>query len=171
MNEFNHLKNVCEFLDNASSFEHTMYEANHELDERLRDDTMFQYNEAESREMFADHLYDIMTSMTGVDDELANRIVDVIAPAFYCVNDAHYRESTMLQNMLRAADAAAKKQCEQMAAGDYNFKKFKIIIDDYSAEFLLGGPQLAALDKFADHIAFENGYQITRTEDDVVVEE
>ena len=65
MNEFNHLKNICEFLDDARNFEHTMYEANHMLDERLHNDVMFQYNEAESREMFDDHLFDLLLAIVG----------------------------------------------------------------------------------------------------------
>jgi len=171
MKEFNHLKNLCEFLDNAGNFEHTMYEANHELDERNRTDPMFQYNEADSREMFADHIFDLLTSQTDINNELAERITDVLAPAFYRVNDDHYKESIALQNMLRAADSAAEQQCERLHAGDYSFEKFTITIGQMSTAFILGGPQLCALYKFAQHIADENGYEIKEIDGVTTVEE
>lgn len=158
MNEFNHLKNLCEFLDDIDNFNACFV------------DDGAQYDEAAARELFSEHIYNLLLQ-ADVEEQMASSMSDALTATFYRVPHEYYKESTMLQSMLRAADVAAEKQLKRLEAGDFNFDKFNITVDDYSAAFLLGGPQLDALYKFAHHIAYENGYEIKEIDGLTTVEE
>lgn len=160
MYDFNHLENLCGFLDNVGKFNDVLF------------DETFPYDEDTGRQVFGEHIYNLLVERgADVDEDVAARITDALVGAFYRVPAEYYKESAALQKMLRAADAAIVKQCDRINTGDYTLDTFTITIGGTSAEFILGGPQLDALYAFAHYIADENGYSICQRGDEVAVEE
>lgn len=70
MKDFNHLKNLCEFLCDVDNFNKCFVD----------DDA--QYDEDAARDLFSEHVYNLLLQ-SDVDDQMANRVSDVLTNAFY----------------------------------------------------------------------------------------
>ena len=68
--EFNHLKNLCEFLTNVDGFNKCFCD----------DDTP--YDRDEATRLFSEHIFNLLTEV-GIDTELADTISDKLTKAFY----------------------------------------------------------------------------------------
>lgn len=146
MNEFNHLKNLCEFLNSVDNFNECFVDDN------------CPYDEAEARALFSEHVFNLLLA-ADVEEQMANSMSDALTNTFYYVPHEHYKEATALQQLLCAIDAEAKADEERCARNDFS-GKFTINIGGQSVAFLVGGPQIEGLCKFVEQIAAENFHEV-----------
>lgn len=72
-----------------------------------------------------------------------------------------YSESAALQFLLRAAHNALEADLDRNEKNnDFTIDQFTISVGGVTCAFLLGGPQVEALYRFAEHICAENLYSI-----------
>lgn len=78
MKEFNHLKNLCEFLYAGSEQINSIF------------DDEFPFDENEARRLFSEHAFNLMVEDgAGVDEEMARRLAYIFESAFYRTPQQH----------------------------------------------------------------------------------
>jgi uncharacterized membrane protein len=84
------------------------------------------------------------------------------------VSCRNYNEAAALQQLLQSIDAALEDSNERIEQLEDYSGQFTININGQSIAFLLGGPQVAALQAFVSHVADENFYDVDFAECTVI---
>lgn len=114
----------------------------------------------------ADLVYEQLIS-AGIDDadaeqsaDAAQQLAGYIDPPDENQSDDYCDEAAELKQLNNSINEAVKLECSRQEAGNYCDSWFTIIINGRCHRFLVGGPQIAALSYFVEHLADENQHNI-----------